>query len=389
MAASAVPIWCQPPKVGDYSNVQVIFYTERIAHQRSRDTMNKENDGIEVEDFFLPDLCQAQSILFLVLITEFLVFALVLATSTLTDFDWGRLGLTSLFVQWTVLVSAAALCVLRPILMQMENMSATLIGYTLILLLTGFFSVLGEFFLMGESTWQMYNTGAVMRNVLIAGIMGGIAFRYFYLQHQLRRQEQAELNSRIQALQSRIRPHFLFNSMNIIASLIAVDPDLAEQVVEDLSELFRASLNDASDHPVALAEELTLCRKYVNIESLRLGDRLHVDWQVEIDEHEVKIPMLTLQPLLENAIYHGIQPLPEGGVVTVRIGEENGKLVVRIRNPLAEQGGHETGNRMAMDNIRRRLHAIYGEAASLVADEGPDHYHTTVSYPMGPAPAAS
>ena len=188
---------------------------------------------------------------------------------------------------------------------------------------------------MGESHWQMYNTGAVMRNVLIAGIMGGIAFRYFYLQHQLRRQEQAELNSRIQALQSRIRLHFLFNSMNIIASLIVVDPDLAEQVVEDLSELFRASLNDDSDHPVALSEELTLCRKYVNIETLRLGDRLHVDWQVEIDEHEVKIPLLTLQPPLENAIYHGIQPLPEGRVVTVRIGEENGKLVVRSRNPLA------------------------------------------------------
>lgn len=344
--------------------------------------MNKENDGIEVEDFFLPDLCQAQSILFLVLITELLVFALVLATSTLTDFDWGRLGLTSLFVQWTVLVSAGALCVLRPVLMRMENMSATLIGYTLILLLTALFSVLGEIFLMRESAWAMYNTGTVLRNVLIAGIMGGIAFRYFYLQHQLRRQEQAELNSRIQALQSRIRPHFLFNSMNIIASLIAVDPELAEQVVEDLSELFRASLNDASDHPVALSEELTLCRKYVNIESLRLGDRLQVDWQVEIDEQAVKIPMLTLQPLLENAIYHGIQPLPEGGVVTVHIGEENEKLVVQIRNPLSEEGGHEAGNRMAMDNIRRRLHAIYGEAASLVADEGPDHYHTTVSYPM-------
>ena len=103
--------------------------------------------------------------------------------------------------------------------------------------------------------------------------------------------------------------------MNIIASLISVDPDLAEQVVEHLSELFRASLSDMTNEPVPvpLAQELALCQKYAHIESLRLDHRLQLEWQIDVDVNEVRIPMLTLQPLLENAIYHGIQPLPEGG----------------------------------------------------------------------------
>ncbi len=114
---------------------------------------------------------------------------------------------------------------------------------------------------------------AIAKQLGIACIIAGMVLRYFYVQQQLREQEQSELQSRIQALQSRIRPHFLFNSMNIIASLISVDPETAESVVEDLSELFRASLNDAGNQ-VLLTEELELCERYVRIEQLRLGDRL-------------------------------------------------------------------------------------------------------------------
>ena len=336
------------------------------------------------EDFFLPDLCEAQSILFLILVTELLVFVLVLADSELIDFNWVQLGLTSLFVQWIVLTSAGILCHFRPILMRLSVAAATTICYGLILSMTFGFSLLGEWLFLPEvGGWSVEALGRTGRNLLIASVMTGIAFRYFYLQHQFRRQEQAELNSRIQALQSRIRPHFLFNSMNIIASLISVDPAMAEEVVEDLSLLFRASLNDTSDKPVLLSEELELCEKYVHIESLRLDDRLKVDWQVNVDIDRVRIPMLTLQPLLENAIYHGIQPLPGGGVVTVNIVEKNEYLIVTITNPLPPKTSSSLqGNRMALDNIRRRIQAIYGLDGTLKSESGDTTFRTTVSYPL-------
>ncbi|MBT3710860.1 MAG: histidine kinase [Gammaproteobacteria bacterium] len=335
------------------------------------------------EDFFLPDLCQPQSILFLVLISELLVVVGVLANGNLINFDWTQLGLTSLFVQWVVLASAAVLCNFRPVLMRMSTAYATLTGYALILSLTLIFSIIGEWMTLDEMGWDLDKTGILIRNMLVAAVMSGIAFRYFFLQHQLRRQEQAELNSRIQALQSRIRPHFLFNSMNIIASLISIDPDTAETVVEDLSMLFRASFNDSSNRPVALSEELDLCRKYVHIESLRLDDRLKIDWQVEVDPDSVRIPLLTLQPLLENAIYHGIQPLPEGGEVVVCIKVEDRKLIATISNPLPDSDySHEPSNRMALDNIKRRLEAIYGSEASLAPVRGKQIFTTTISYPL-------
>ncbi len=338
-------------------------------------------------DFFLPDLCKAQSILFLVLVSELLVFVVVLFSSNPMDFNWIELGLSSLFVQWLVLISAGILCNIRPWLMHLSVTHATMIAYTIILVITLICSFVAEMIfnsLIDDGGW-----GRIARNLIIAVIMTGIAFRYFFLSHQLRIQEQAELTSRIQALQSRIRPHFLFNSMNIIASLISVDPELAEEVVEDLSVLFRASLNEATSEPVKLSEELNLCRKYIHIESLRLDDRLTVQWSIEVDENLVKIPLLTLQPLLENAIYHGIQPLPHGGMVSVAIVSRDNMLKITIENPVVKDTAaerkfrHKQGNQMALENIRKRLTAVYGSSASLTAIQDGDIYRTILAYPMG------
>lgn len=341
------------------------------------------------EDFFLPDLCQGQSILFLILVAELLVFVLVLTRSALFDFSWTDLGVFSLFVQWLALSSAAVLCNIRPLLVGKSPVYATVTGYLVILLLTLIFSVLGQWLLLeleGGSSWNSLHTGVVVRNLLVAFVLTGIAFRYFYLQYQLRQREKAELNSRIQALQSRIRPHFLFNSMNIIASLISIDPEKAETVVEDLSALFRASLNDSSDQPVWLEEEIELCEKYIHIESLRLDDRLSVDWQVHVDPATIRIPMLTLQPLLENAIYHGIQPLPDGGEVKVAIDCPDGMVVVRITNPIAPgDHAHDRGNRMALENITSRLEAIYGKDAEVATERTGTSFETILRFPPKPS----
>jgi two-component system sensor histidine kinase AlgZ len=335
------------------------------------------------DDLFLPDLCNAQSILFAVLVTELMCIVLTLVQSSPVAFDWSALGLTSMFVQWIVLSSAGLLCNVRPLMQGMSVLRTTLIGYVVILAITGVYSAIAEWIMLQDEIWSIHNSAAIFRNLLVSGVLIGIAFRYLYLQHQLRRKEQAELNSRIQALQSRIRPHFLFNSMNIIASLISVDPETAEEVVEDLSMLFRASLGDMSDEPVKLSEELDLCEKYIHIESLRLDDRLQVEWDIDVDTELVRIPMLTLQPLLENAIYHGIQPLPEGGTVVVRASVDDGQMRLSVENPVGagEQAGSH-GNRMALDNTRKRLEAIYGPSASVVSRPSATTYLTTVSYPL-------
>jgi len=350
---------------------------------RRSDTLPE--DTIVTEDgFFLPDLCAPQSILFLVLIAELLVFVLVLADSGSTQFSWAQLGLTSLFVQWLTLTSAAVLCNLRKFFGTISVPLAASIAYGLVLLLTFILSLISIWVMEGqEFQWQSLNWNIVFRYLAISAIITGLMFRYLYLQQQFVKQKHAELHARIQALQSRIRPHFLFNSMNIIASLVSVDPDLAEVVVEDLSALFRASLSETGSGQVALEEELELCRRYIRIEKLRLDDRLSVEWSVDVDPSTIKIPLLTLQPLLENAIYHGIQPLPEGGVVLVNISEQKGALSIKVTNPVANNSNqHSSGNRMAIENIRSRLKAIYGEDARVeVAVQG-ERFETFISFPV-------
>ena len=340
--------------------------------------MSQESDR---KDFFLPDLCQAINILFLVLIAQLLVLVLVLFDTASLHIDWTSLALSSLFIQWLALSSAALLCSLRPWLMRLSVWRATSIAYALVLLMTVIYSLIAEMILhdykVTPDGW-----GRVIRNLIMSAIVSGVGFRYFYLTHQLRRQEQAELTSRIQALQSRIRPHFLFNSMNIIASLIRVDPDLAEEAVEDLSVLFRASLHEATGEPVSLEEELDLCRKYLHIEGLRLDDRLKVEFQLEADPSILRIPLLTLQPLLENAIYHGVQPLPEGGTVRVNLKSDDHQVKITITNPLSDKGtDHKGGNRMALDNIRHRMHVVCGPGVSLTTETLEDRYVTQLIYP--------
>lgn len=320
---------------------------------------------------------------FLILVAELLVFAFVLFISTLPEFNWTELALTSFFALWVVLLSAAILCRLRPLMAQLPLRAGAFLSFCLILLVTVFITLGCQWAYFGGMQYLAFNGWQLIRNLFMAGIIGGITLRYFYIQQQLREQQQAELKSRIQALQSRIRPHFLFNSMNIIASLIETDPVTAEKVVEDLAELFRASLGEMAVE-VSLARELELCKRYIHIEQLRLGKRLSVVWEVEANLEEVDIPLLTIQPLIENAIYHGIQPLPGGGEITVKIVTRDDYLIVEIRNPVSEElrnsAKHHQGNRIAMDNIRHRLEALYGESALLKSTLEDNTYVTHMHY---------
>ncbi len=328
--------------------------------------------------FVVPDLCNATSISLLVLFGELLVLVMLFAGGPIT---WIRLALMSLFVQWVAISSAGVLCASRRWLAGFGVVSGAVLAFLLVLLVT-FFVGLAADRLLVPSEYPIDWIG-ILGQLVISGIITALALRYFYVQQQLRQQEQSELQSRIQALQSRIRPHFLFNSMNIIASLIGSDPDTAESVVEDLSELFRASLNDAGNQ-VQLAEELDLCERYVRIEALRLGTRLRLDWQVEPAPAGIRIPLLTLQPLLENAIYHGIQPRPEGGTIAVKVWFDEEFVQVEIVNPLPPEDmrhGSSEGNKMALNNIRSRLHVLYGPKADLTTEIRDEQFVTALRYP--------
>lgn len=327
----------------------------------------------------LPNLCTVQAVFLLILAAELMVLVFELLQSSLPAFDWTQFANRSLLVLWQVLVSAALLCAARRFVAGLPLWLGSAVSLALLLLVSAVFTV-GMPSLLTERLYV--DPWALARNLLVTAVIAGIALRYFYLQQQLRVREQAALQAQIDALQARIRPHFLFNSMNSIASLIAIDPDRAEQAVVDLCDLFRASLAQ-SDEMVKLADELALCRKYAAIEQLRLGPRLEMQWQTDNVPDTLMIPLLTLQPLLENAIYHGIQPRPDGGCVRVEAVITDAVCRIRISNPLAPGVPARTdGNRIAINNIRARLHAIYGTSAYLTLETDSGEFVATLSYPL-------
>ncbi|MFF7707394.1 histidine kinase [Pseudomonas sp. NPDC007930] len=332
-------------------------------------------------EFFLPQLCEPQALLMLVLLAELLVLVLVLSEPMAVGFNWVRLALTSLFVQWIVLLSAALLCQARPWLARLHPGSAGALCCLIVVSLA----------LAGTAITDHYHLsgpGAVegvyryLRHGLIAAIMSALLLRYFYLQSQWRRQQRAELQARLEALQARIKPHFLFNSLNSIASLIVMAPDKAEQAVLDLSSLFRASLR-APGTVVSWADEVALSKRYLSIEHYRLGERLQLQWRIDDVPDDVPIPQLTLQPLLENALIHGIAPRKEGGQVSIEAKYDGGVFVLSVSNPYDEAASAQVsgGTRQALANIEARLGALFGPGAGLTVERRDGRHSTCLRYP--------
>ena len=344
----------------------------------------------------IPELCQGRAVLGLIMFSEALVLVLMLLSNGLLDFSWEPFAVLSFYVQWSVLISAAVLCRLRQHV-HTQNLNAVLfISFMALVLINLLISVLAAW--AGERFFlQDLGLDWLLKNQLTTMIIAALVLHYFYVQWLGRRRAQSESQARVQALQSRIRPHFLFNSMNIIASLIHIDPDKAEQAVEDLSELFRASLKEAGSE-TSLETEIQLCKKYINIEKLRLAERLEVEWFLakDLSTSTIKIPQLTIQPLIENAIYHGIAPNPDGGTVEIYIDSqlEKGrqKNTLQVKNPVYQQAlstRHETGNQMALKNIRHRLEVLYGEDVRLATEQDGQFFILTIEYFQRSANTAS
>jgi two-component system sensor histidine kinase AlgZ len=210
--------------------------------------------------------------------------------------------------------------------------------------------------------------------------------RYLYISSEWRRSIVLEAQSRISALQALIRPHFLFNSMNTIASLTRTDPARAEEAVEDLSDLLRANLGSSTNRS-SLKQEFETAAIYQRIEKLRLGDRLHVKWDIADLPMRARIPSLTIQPLLENAIYHGIELLPDGGEVVVTGRTLDGQLEISVSNPVAVGEKRAAGgNKMAMSNIRQRFELAYGDGDAVRVDDAGDRFTVTLRFPFDEDP---
>ena len=347
---------------------------------REREVPSPQNAGENGRgDLFIPDLCRVRAVFMLVVTGELLALILAVVQAEELWVEWNYFGLLSLFVQWTLLTSAAAICALKHWLARQSVALTSTSVVAIVLLDVLVFSLFADSVLhpvQADSPWQ-----GIAKNLLLALLITLVVLRYFYLQFQWQQQQEAEIQARLTALQARIHPHFLFNSMNTIASLISVHPERAEDAVLDLSELFRASLR-AENRLIPLSEELDLCRRYLAIETLRLEQRLIQDWQIEPELEQQAIPPLTLQPLVENAIYHGIQPRPEGGTLRVEVYRKGNFVYLMVQNPRpdVDQQTHK-GNRMALANIQSRLRALFGESAVLKHSQQNETYTVTMRLP--------
>ena len=221
-----------------------------------------------------------------------------------------------------------------------------------------------------------------LRDMLVAAAAAAVILYYFYL--RARAFSPAISEARLMALQARIRPHFLFNSLTAVLSLMRAEPRRAERALEDLADLFRALLREER-RVVRLSDEIALCKRYLDIETLRLGERLRIEWQVDDGALDAAVPPLVLQPLVENAVHHGIEPQSEAGTVQIHARRRGNQIEIDIINPRHEgntQPPGRAGNHMALDNVRERLALLFDVEARLDTFEEAATYKVRITLPV-------
>jgi two-component system sensor histidine kinase AlgZ len=303
----------------------------------------KNHNNRQVE---LPNFCHLGVNLRIALTVEAALVAGVVARASSAQSFWAEFIELSALAQPALLLSLLALCAAGRWLRSLPYRLG--VGFTLALavavpvLVTQWLKPL----LAGTTVFPLIWVA------LFALLIGGGLLAYFNL--RARALSPAITEARLQALQARIRPHFLFNSLNAVLSLVRSDPRRAEHALENMADLFRALMGDARQLG-RLEDEVVLTRAYLELEQLRLGDRLQVTWHINKMPADALIPPLVIQPLVENAVYHGIEPQPEGGEINLNIYLSADKVHIVVRNPIATDTGHHKGNRIALANIRERL----------------------------------
>ena len=319
---------------------------------------------------WFPDFCRLPRIAAVLAIAELVVLIIGLAPTHGQSWTAEEFLAASAFSLWLGLTIAIVYCKAGPLIEPLPQ-GLALAASLAVPLATAAFGAwavqqidmgLGTHYTLPDSQrWRFIGSVSAL-----AMLISALALRYFYVIEQWGSRLKAHAKAEVDALQARIRPHFLFNSMNTIASLVRTDPATAERAVEDLSELFRAALG-AGHGESTLAEEIHLARRYLAIETLRLGPRLRVNWQVaDSAPMALRMPRLVLQPLVENAVLHGIALLADGGDIDIGIAAQGKRLRLSISNPApSPRPGIEPGNRHAQDSIAQRLAYHFGAGAKL------------------------
>ena len=334
---------------------------------------------------WFPDFCRLPRLAAVCAIAELVV--LVTSLTPVHAGHWqARVFLAaSAFALWIALTSALALCKTRAVIDRLPMPLGIALASVIPVLVAVFGAWLMREIDLGLALgFTSYADGLrfILSSAALAGVISTVTVRYFYVNDQWQAQVLAHAKAEVAALQARIRPHFLFNSMNTIAALVRRDPATAERVVEDLSELFRAALG-VGQGEATLAEEIHLGERYLAIEALRLGDRLQVQWQIAIDvPRDMRLPRLTLQPLLENAVLHGIARLPQGGTISIDVQVRGKQLHLRIGNPALAPSAGDAGNGHAQDSIALRLKHFFGPTAQLTHAWRDGYYASQMLLPL-------
>ncbi len=335
---------------------------------------------------YLPSLCTPQALVRTLVSAELLALILALTVATdVMDFLL-KFGLHSLFVLWVAMSSVISICMINRFYLPPSNRVATFIVMAIVLVFTLAASLMGEVGLgarvtdaSASSPWLFF-----VKNTVISLAITLLILRYFYIQGQWEASVEADSSAKYEALQSRMRPHFLFNSLNTVAHLVHKDPDRAEDAILDLADIMRTTLDRRNR--ISLQEELDLTMRYLRMEGLRLGKRrLTVVWDMDRNTlpFDMQVLPLILQPLAENAIYHGIQPRSDGGTLGISLYDTGDSLSVSVTNPLPPESAsaHQKGNHIAQENMKSRLHLAYGDRANLQIQKTPQQYRVSFSIP--------
>lgn len=330
---------------------------------------------------FLPDFCQVNATLYIMFMAQLLAIVLAINTHLLSGHFWVPLALNGLFILWVALISAALLCFCKKQTAQWPPFSTAVFAFAIInvntLVLTWLVvDLLPQFEILPVSS----SNNPYFNNVAISSIVSAIILRYLYVLHEWRNKTKAESTAKLDALQARMRPHFLFNSLNTIASLTRENPVLAETLTEDLSELFRASMQ-ASSRMIRFEQECELTRHYLNIEHTRLGERLQTKWSINTIPADALIPPLSLQPLVENAVYHGIEPRHEKSTLLIKGNFDKNIITLTIQNPLPDSRPNREGNHIAIENLRLRLKSCFPHQSSLTLSSADNSFFTQIRFP--------
>lgn len=321
------------------------------------------------------------------IVAELVVLIVVLAPGVERSLILGRLAIGSVYAQWLALLIVVVLCSLRNKLDRMQPWLGSLLAW-LVIIVTATLAAQAVRWIdlnlaLGLTGPREAAHPFVFATALLCALIGAALLRYLIVIERWRSRVEAASKAQVEALQARIRPHFLFNSMNTIISLIRTRPDEAERAVEDLSDLFRAALGN--DQAMAtLGDELDLVEQYLRIEQLRLGSRLSVQRDLDNAPRALPMPRLLLQPLVENAVVHGIAKLPGGGVISLACRYEHNLVTLTVCNPCppvdarADDAGH---NGHAVGNIRERIGYHYGNQASVETTSTGGAYVVTLSLP--------